>query len=256
MASEAFEREAAARAPEEAAERLRRPSWRDPRLLVGVLIVVVSVAGVVGLVADQDRTVPVYAADRTVFVGEPLDIEDLRVVDVRLDEVADRYLSAETEPPSDLQYVTVVDEGELVPVRAVASSDPLERRAVTLEVDDALARAVEPGRTVDLWAAHGGGIGGEAESRVEQIVEAAEVAAVTESSSTFGAQSAVTVELLVDVEDLPEVLAVRSSAATLSLVPAEGGAAAPNAAAEDDGVADEDADEDADEEPEQDGAES
>ncbi|GAA1172625.1 flagellar biosynthesis protein FlgA [Nesterenkonia xinjiangensis] len=230
MTAETHDAATAARATEDTAERLRRPSWKDLRLIVGVLIVVASVAGVVALVAAQDRTVPVYAADRTLAVGEPVDIANLRVVDVRLDEVAELYLSAEREPRSDLQFITVVDEGELVPLRAVDTTDPLGRQAVTLEVDEALARAVEPGRTVDLWAAFGGTVGADAETPVEQIVETAEVSAVTESTSTFGAQSAVTVELLVDPEDLPSVLAARSSAATLSLVPA--GAEAPRDAEE------------------------
>lgn len=219
--------EAAPRSAGEIADRLGRPSWKDPRLIVGVLLVVASVAGVVGLVASQDRTAPVYAADRTISVGEPVSVEDLRVVDVRLDEVSDRYLSAAADPPSDLQFVSVVEEGELVPRRAVDSVDPLGRQAVTLEIDDALARAVEPGRTVDLWAALAGSIGEDAEARVEQVVVDAEVSAVTEASSTFGAQSVVTVELLVDPEDLSGVLAARSSAATLSLVPA-GGSPAPS----------------------------
>jgi hypothetical protein len=36
-------------APGVTARRLRRPSWRDPRLLVGLLLVLLSVVGVAGL---------------------------------------------------------------------------------------------------------------------------------------------------------------------------------------------------------------
>lgn len=238
MASELTDMDTAARRAGEPAERLRRPSWRDPRLVVGVMIVVASVAGIVGLVASQDRTAPVYAADRLLSVGEQVEVDDLRVVEVRIDEVADRYLSAHDELPADLQFVTVVDEGELIPLRALDQADPHGRQAVTLEVDDALARAVEPGRVVELWAAYGGSVAGDSESRVERLVEDAEVSAVTESTSTFGAQSEVSVELLVDPERLPDVLGARSSAATLSLVPAEnspsGSADAVEAEAEED----------------------
>ncbi|MDS2171206.1 hypothetical protein Q7C18_00650 [Nesterenkonia sp. CL21] len=227
MTSEKQHPDAAPRSAAEAADRLRRPSWKDPRLIVGVLLVVVSMAGVVALVGSQDRTAPVYAADRTISVGEPVSAEDLRVVDVRLDDVSGQYLSADREPPADLQFVSVVEEGELVPARAVDAVDPLGRQAVTLEIEDTLARAVEPGRAVDLWTTTPGAIGEDAGARVDQVVAGAEVSAVTESSSTFGAQSAVTVELLVAPDDLPEVLAARSSAAALSLVPA---GAAPAAA--------------------------
>jgi len=35
--------------------RLRRPRWRDPRLLVGLVLVLASIAGVVALVASAQR---------------------------------------------------------------------------------------------------------------------------------------------------------------------------------------------------------
>ena len=204
---------------QEAAERLRRPGWKDPRLLVGVLIVLLSVAGVTALVSSQDRTVPIYAADRAFAVGEQLSEEDLRIVDVRIDEVSDHYLSAEEAPKADLQFVSVVDEGELIPRRAVDSADPQGRQAVTLEVDHALAQSVEPGRAVDLWAVSQGTVAEEADdSRADQLVVAAEVSAVSESSSTFGSATVITVELLIDPEDMPAVLEARSSAGTLSII--------------------------------------
>lgn len=205
---------------QQAAERLRRPGWKDPRLLVGVLIVLLSVAGVTALVSSQDRTVPVYAADRAFAVGEQLSEEDLRIVDVRIDEVSDHYLSAEEAPEADLQFVSVVDEGELIPQRAVDSADPQGRQAVTLEVDHALAQSVEPGRAVDLWAVSQGTVTEDADdSRAEQLVLAAEVSAVSESSSTFGSATVMTVELLIDPEDMHAVLEARSSAGALSIIP-------------------------------------
>ncbi len=208
----------------EAAERLRRPGWKDPRLLAGVMIVLLSVAGVVALVSSQDRTVPVYAADRQFAVGEHVSEDDLRVVSVRIDEVSDYYVSAEEELSGELQFVTVVEEGELIPRRALDTADPQGRQALTLEVEHALARAVEPGRAVDVWAVSQGTVaqdaGDQESSRAEQLVSAAEVSAVSESSSTFGASTVMTVELLIDPEDMPGVLEAMSSAGTLSVIPA------------------------------------
>ena len=43
------------------ARRLRKPGWKDPRLLVGILLVAGSVAGTVGL-SPPDRTMPMYVA--------------------------------------------------------------------------------------------------------------------------------------------------------------------------------------------------
>lgn len=203
-----------------AAERLRRPSWRDPRLLVGLLIVALSVSGVIALLAAQNRTAQVYAADRLLTVGDQLTVEDLRVVDVQIDEVKDSYLSASEQLPSESQIITIVQEGELVPRRAVGPQDPQGRQAVTVEVDHTLARGVEPARMVDVWAADAGAVGQQQEVEVQRIAAGAQVAALTEASNTFGAQAVVTVELLVDPEELPALLAARSSAASLSVVPA------------------------------------
>lgn len=202
------------------AERLRRPSWRDTRLLVGLLIVALSVSGVIALLAAQNRTAQVYAADRLLTVGDQLSAEDLRVVEVQIDEVQDSYLSASEQLPQESQIITIVQEGELVPRRAVGPQDPQGRQAVTVEVDHTLARGVEPARMVDVWAADAGAVGQQQEVEVQRIAKGAQVAALSEASNTFGAQAAVTVELLVDPEELPALLAARSSAASLSVVPA------------------------------------
>ena len=42
--------------------RLRRPRWRDPRLLVGLVLVLASIAGVVALVASAQRTAAYWTA--------------------------------------------------------------------------------------------------------------------------------------------------------------------------------------------------
>lgn len=190
-------------AAEGAADRLKRPSWKDPRLLVGIVIVLASVAGVVALVSAQDRTTPVYAAAHTLSVGESVDEGDLRVVNVQIDEVRDDYLLAEEELPAERQFVSVVEEGELVPRRAIDDVDPAGRQAMTLTVEHPLAQAVETGRRVDIWAATPGRMA-EEEATVEQLTSGAEVSEISESSSTFGAQSALEVEVLVDPEQVPD----------------------------------------------------
>lgn len=217
---------------EELMPRLRRPSWKDPRLLLGVVILLVSVAGVVTLVSSQDRTVPVYAAARSLGAGEELTTDDLRIVNVRIDEVSDHYLPATEEitgsiQTGSMQFVTAVQEGELVPARAVAEADPFDRRPVALEVPHSLPRAVQPGRLVDIWLVPPAVATAEGVPETEaasRIVEAAEVAAVVEDSSAFGTQSIVTVELLVNPEFLPEAIGAQTAPGEISLVPAGSGA--------------------------------
>lgn len=213
--------------PGSAAQRLRRPSWRDPRLLVGVVIVALSVSGVIALMTTQNHTTQVYAADRLLAVGDRLAAEDLRVVQVQIDELSEAYLKVGEGLPEDVEFIAMVDEGELIPRRALAQEDPQGRQAMTIAVEHTLARGVEPGRLVDVWAAESGPLGAQEETRVEQLASRAQVSVITESSSTFGAQERVIVELLVAPEELPALLGATSSASTLSVVPAGAAADAP-----------------------------
>lgn len=204
---------------DQTAVRLRRPSWRDPRLLLGLLITAVSVAGVVALVSAQDRTIPVYAADRALSVGDPLTDQDLRVVHIRYQDGASHYLSAEEGLPEDVEVVTFIGEGELLPRRAVASADASGRQAVTVQVDHPLAGAVKPGRLVDVWATSAAVLDEES-PEVRRAAERAEVIDIREDTSAFGAAHAVTVEMLVEPAEIPDLLATMGSGAALSVLPA------------------------------------
>ena len=44
--------------------RLKRPSWKDPRLLIGILLVLASVVGVISLVGAADQPYPRLIAGR------------------------------------------------------------------------------------------------------------------------------------------------------------------------------------------------
>lgn len=204
------------------AVRLRKPSWKDPRLLIGVVVVLLSVAGVVALVAAQDRTVAVYAADRTLSTGDSVTADDVRVVHAQLPDIAQRYVSADAELPEGMLVSRLVAEGELLPVDALADEDPEGRRAVTVEVEHELARAVTAGRTVDIWAATGvreqNDSGG-----AQELAAGAEVLQVRESSSAFGAQQRTVVEVLIQPEELESVVDAQSSGAPITVVPADQG---------------------------------
>ena len=103
--------------------RIRRPSWRDPRLGVGVLLVAGSVALGSWTVAQADHTVTVLAAASVLAPGEQLEEEDLVATQVSVPEVADTYLTPETELAEDLVVLRTVGEGELVPLAALGSAE-------------------------------------------------------------------------------------------------------------------------------------
>src|SRR6476661_9342250 len=73
--------------------RLKKPSWKDPRLLVGVLLVLASVVGVISLVGSADQTTEVLAARETIAVGQKLTPDNVSRVKVRLGDVEQHYIT-------------------------------------------------------------------------------------------------------------------------------------------------------------------
>ena len=135
------------------ATRHRVSPWRDPRLLVGVVLVAGS--GLLGatLLAD-DATVAVWATRDPVAAGEPVRADTLVRREVRFaDQVdADRYLSAGDAFPAGATLSRDVGAGELWPRGAIARDVEAPVVEVPLRVaGEAVPATVRPGSVVDVW---------------------------------------------------------------------------------------------------------
>jgi flagella basal body P-ring formation protein FlgA len=108
--------------PTPAASRLQLPSWRDSRLVVGVLLVMAATALGSRVVAAADDTVPMYAAAATLVPGEPVTQDDVRVVRVRLAPSDAAYLPADRELGADHYMLREVRPGELVTRSALGTA--------------------------------------------------------------------------------------------------------------------------------------
>nr|WP_125776946.1 hypothetical protein [Antribacter gilvus] len=216
--------------PEPSAPRLRRPSWRDPRLTVGVVIVALSVALGSWAVSSAGHTVPVYVASGALTAGEPVQADALRTVDVRLSTNLDRYLRADRPLPDGLVAVRTVLDGELVPRSALGDAAGSDLRSVAVPVGSGLSDRIRPGAVVDLWFVPAAPVA-EGVARPEprllagqvvvEQVDAPEGALVVAGSSTLHA--------LVPADVLPAVLTALADAGTagsgggtLAVVPAAG----------------------------------
>lgn len=208
--------------PAPAAARLRPPSWRDPRLLVGILLVVGSVVLGARLVAAADETDPYFVAAHTLTPGDPVALDDLRVVRLTLEAADSTYLPADEGLPEGLVAVRTVAEGELLPRTGVGAAADLEVQPVGIPVEGALPAGLVKGAAVDVWVAgpdpaRAGGF-----LPPERLVEAAAVAEVKEANSALGARGGSTVQVLVGAEPLREVLGALANDAAVSLVLALG----------------------------------
>jgi hypothetical protein len=200
--------------------RVRRPGWRDPRLLIGLVLVAAAVALGTFAVQAAGRTVPVLAAREAIVPGQSVAAADLVVREVRLAEAEGRYLRADGEVDPDLVAVRTVGAGELVPVDAVSPAAEVEVRAVAVRPSGELSRAVVEGAVVDLWFVAAGGDGDD-EATAVPLVEGVTVAEVGRDQGSL-TSSAPTVHVLVPTADLSTVLAALAGDGAVELVPVGG----------------------------------
>ena len=202
--------------------RMRRPSWKDPKLLVGMTLILVSILAVVSIVRISDRTEPFYIAKRDIAVGEELSPEDFKISKLQLGSAAAKYWSTEQELAQGAVAVAPLAQGELVAHSAVGQRDRLDRKPMTLTVPAGTVAGIQQGRPVDVWVAPKSKRGtGYEDPRL--TVSEAEVSRISREENALGASDEVTVQVLVLEEELPELIKAASSDARLTLIPTYGG---------------------------------
>lgn len=211
--------------PAPTAARLRRPSWRDPRLLVGVVLVAGSVAAGAAVVGAARTTTPVFVAAHDLVPGDPVTAADLRLADVNLGGAAGRYLGAGDAPSDGSVATAVVHAGELVPRASLGSADEVDLRAVPVPVSGALSDRVRVGATVDLWYVPDAGSGAAASTGASagtprRLAASAVVQEVSDGSGGLVVGGDVTVQVLVPQDVLPDVLAALQGDGDVTVVPA------------------------------------
>ncbi|MGN8245992.1 hypothetical protein ACTHAM_003122 [Cellulomonas soli] len=214
--------------PAPVAVRLRRPGWRDPRLLAGLAMVAASVALGSWAVQTAQATVPVYVARGALVPGESVGADRLSVVDVRLGTVdLAGYLSADEPLPSEAVVVRVVGDGELVPRAALGTRTDLDVRPVAVPVAVSPSDGVVVGSLVDLWFVPAADQATQVDSSTGEeaphaLSEGLTVAQVDRPGGALSGSGATVVHVLVPGDQLPQVLAALASEGTLDVVPVPG----------------------------------
>ncbi|KQY24631.1 hypothetical protein ASD16_03690 [Cellulomonas sp. Root485] len=209
--------------PAPVAARLRRPGWRDPRLLAGVAMVAASVLLGSWAVRTAQATVPVYVTRAALVPGDRVTAADLAVVDVRLGTVdLDHYLRADQPVAGDGVAVRAVGRGELVPASAVGSAADLDLRPVSVTLTRAPSSDVVPGALVDLWFTPPAPKEGTEPAEPDELAGGLTVAEVSTPSGAFGASGGSAVQVLVPSSLLPVVLTALAAEGTVDVVPVLG----------------------------------
>lgn len=200
------------------AGRLRRPGWRDPRLLVGLLLIAVAVTAVAGIVRSADTTFPYYAAADTLTPGTVLTTDDVVVVRVR---VPDGTYVAPGEEPWGQVVTRVVGNGELMPHAALATPAEFDGRPIAVRTSLPLADGVERGSVVDVYLTRTDAD----EPRTELVASSLVVESVDHDSGSFSAGSVETVYVVVPQRDIEQFLDALAAEGDISVVGPAGGAA-------------------------------
>ena len=194
-----------------------RRTLLDARFVVGMVLVLGSVAGVTALVGAVDRTTEVYAAGRPLAVGEVVTVDDLVPTPVRLGDAGDRYLSGGTVPGDGLVVTRTVGRGELVPAAAVGDRASADLSSVVIPVAGQLASGIEAGAVADLWTAS---VTDDGYGPPSVLVAGAEIVRTVDGGGLLGsAEGATAVELLVPTQRVAAVLQSIANEDSLSLVP-------------------------------------
>lgn len=209
--------------PAPTAPRLRRPSWRDPRLLVGLLLVLAAVVLGSRVVAAADETAPYYAAAVALTPGEELDAADVQVVRARLPDARGPHLSATGDLPSGLVAVRPVSAGELLTRDDLGSARDVLTQPVGVPVDGALPRGLVEGARVDVWVSAPDPTQAGAFVEPQRVVDAALVAEVAQDTGALGTGGGTTVQVLLEQDALQQVLGALANGADVALVLVPGG---------------------------------
>lgn len=198
------------------APRLSKPSWKDPRLLIGILLVLASVAGVVALVGNADSTVPMYAAKDALVVGQKITAESFTVVQVQLGDVDGKYLDPTDELDVNAVAVRMVPKGELVSRTSIGRIDALDRKPAPITITEPLPKEVVVGAYVDVWVA----LPDDRNGFVEPVLmlPGAEVASLSAASGTLGASKNMALMVLVTDAQMPKFLGAVANKAKVSVV--------------------------------------
>lgn len=202
--------------------RPRRRAALDPRLLIGLVLVLGSIAGVVGLVRAAGTTTPVYAAAHPLLPGQHIDAGDLVLRHVALDGADARYLREDRLPAGGAVVLATVRTGELVPLATLGAAATAGDTSIVLQLGGPVAASVVPGANVQLWSSPPSTASSTAAQTPPTptiLADSATVVSVSADSSLVARSSATVVELLVPRDRISALLTARSAGDTITVLP-------------------------------------
>ncbi len=138
------------------ATRQSRPRWLDPKLFLGILLVLASMALGARVIAQADQTVDVWALRENVDLAPtvPLAQSALVAKSVRFTSQsdADLYVSAREPIPEGARMIRAVSAGELLPRNAWTNKADKDLNDAPIPVSPALLpKGLRQGDRIDIF---------------------------------------------------------------------------------------------------------
>lgn len=209
--------------PTPVAKRLQRPSWRDSRLVVGLLLVLVAAASGAKLVGSADDRIPVFVASSDLVAGDEITAASFTRVEAAFGAGTAPYLPALGAPPQGSFLLRDLRAGELVPASAVGSASELGVQRLTVPVDPVSATGLARGTRVDVYVSDTPeGSRSDARPTAVRALEAIAVAAVLPGRSGLGSSASTSVQLHVPTADVKMLVEAIDAESRITLVPVPG----------------------------------
>lgn len=192
--------------------------YRDPRLLIGLLLVTASVGAVVGIVTLADEGEEVLVAPRLLLEGERISLADLEPRRVVLGVEGHGYATPADIPEAGVVIARTVGPGELVPLSAIGDERGPRSTTVVVTLSTALGATVRPGDRLDLWAAPAEEAGRFGAPAV--IASGTQLVRSVTAEGIVSSGEAGRVELLVPRRDVARILFAMANGDALSAIPA------------------------------------
>jgi len=210
--------------PKPTAARLRTPSWRDTRLVVGVVLVLLSMAIGSKVIAAAGDTVPMYAAAASLVPGQPVTQREVKRVDVQLGAERGSYVAADHDIGPDTFALREVRPGELVPRSALGQRAEVNLKPVSVPVDSGGAAQLDAGSIVDVWVnAKDPSSPTERYGKPIKTLEVAPVVRRPDPGGGLGSVSGTTaVQIMVPEVSVQALIAAIDQGAKITLVPVPG----------------------------------
>lgn len=199
------------------AGRLRRPGWRDPRLLLGLLLIAVSVTAVTATVRSADETAPYYAARTTLTPGTIVTRDDVKVVRVRLE--GGTYVAPGDEPWGKV-VARVIGRDELLPAGALTAAENFAARTIAVRTTLPLADGIDAGSVVDVYLTTD-----DDNPSTSVVARGLTVESVEHDDGSFSASTVETVYVVAARDEVEGLLDALASRGDISVVGVAGGGA-------------------------------